>query len=269
MPDRLSEVVIKRVAVSKRSDGGRALDVTVTSETAGNMFHYYIIADELGGTYRAFAVGDDPFDHPSVRAYLLDRRLELRRSGQWPRYEALLERATGQPAKGTMGALQTFMSTETEPPPNCTQCQSTCNGNGFSRAITWDPAPVDLTHTDMTLRWSRDDTPFGCKWNARGQNSCWAASPVPLPWPFNTNWYVDQCGQRPIEKSEMYALGEAEGGFHNDDFGDPLSRTLVLNNAIVVFNGGQVVHGFVFYAWGEAYYLLDGSVAGASYNNCY
>lgn len=242
-------------------ENNRTLNIKISSDRHEDAFEYYIMADMMSATYRAFAVRGNPFHDPRVRAYLQQLRPRLQSEGQWHRYERLLTEAAAVPNVG-----RTMYSTAAEPPPICTSCPSDrlCNGNAFSRAYTWDPAYYDLTHTDNTLYWSRDDSPSGCQWNARQVISCWGANPSPL----NTHWYVDSCLFGPLDKDDMYASGMTQGAFHNDDFLDPYQRTWVRNNALAMFDGGVITHGFQFQALGEGYQLLDATVAGTHINNC-
>lgn len=115
-------------------DFAKRLYVQVNSGHSPDLFHYYVVADQRAGTYRAFAVGDDPFEHPGVRAYLLERRAELQRTSEWSRYSALLERAGRNIPLATMADLQTFMSASEDPPPICEYSRTTCNGSGTRRS---------------------------------------------------------------------------------------------------------------------------------------
>lgn len=265
-PDPESAVHLARVALETFPDNSQRLDIRVRAEGTRRAFIYYVIADTRAGTYRAFSVNGYPFRDPAVRAYLQRLKGRLQHEGGWQRYEQLLSHGPAAEDETTLVGLQRMVLPAEEPPPVCTYCppDRLCNGNGFSRAITWDPAYYQLTNTDNTLDWSRDDSPTGCKWNARQTKNCWAANPSPL----NTHWVIEACIFGPLSKSEMYASGMTQGAFHNDDFLDPSQRTWVRNNALTEFNGSTVIHGYQFYAWGEASSLLSATVAGAHYNNC-
>ncbi|MBI2222188.1 MAG: hypothetical protein HYU53_13395 [Acidobacteria bacterium] len=269
-PDPGSAVHLAGVALETFPDNSQRLHIRVRAEGRRGAFIYYVMADTRAGTYRAFPLNGHPFRDPAVRAYLERLKGRLQHEGGWQRYEQLLSQAPVAEDETTLVGLQRMVLPAEEPPPVCTYCppDRLCSGNGFSRAITWDPAPVELTRTDNTLDWSRDDSPTGCKWNARQSKNCWAAYPAPLPPPFNTHWYVDSCILGPLFKDELYASGMTQAAFHNDDFGDPTRRTSVINNALTEFNGSTVIHGYQFYATGEGYTLLDATVAGAHYNNC-
>lgn len=83
--DRLSDAVLDRVVAGTSADGRRTLRIDVAGHV-DSTFPYYVIADRQAGTYRAFAVGDNPFEHPGVRAYLQERQLKLQGTSEWSRY---------------------------------------------------------------------------------------------------------------------------------------------------------------------------------------
>jgi len=260
--DAASDIGLSAVEIAYLSDGRRQLSISYASERRVDAFMYYIIADPKNSSYRAFRVSGDPRRDARVIDYIRSLRSEFEARGQSHHFKEFLEAP-----QTDIDQLwrETIQAASEDPPPICTYCQNTCNGNGFSRAITWDPVYIELTHTDLTLNWAKQDSPTGCKWVKSGLGNCWAANPSSA----GTHWYVDSCPPRYLEVAENYAFGFQAGQFHNDDFGLDSLRTWANNHATVTWNGGSsIAHGFQFSASGEWYWFLDASVAGTHYNNC-
>lgn len=261
-PDPATDVQLADAKLTFHSDLTRILTLTYhTKSVRKTGFLFFVGVDPMQRTYRVFRIQGDARADVRVRQYLEGMRPRLEREGQWQRYRDHGKRDSH------VTTLSDIMGTwdGEEPPPNCKQCQNTCYGAGSSRAITWDPAYIQLTHSDIDINWAREDTPTGCRWTARGRGQCWAANPSEL----GTHWFVSSCQRSPVISAEMYARGETFGQFFNDDFGDDDERTWVNNRAIVEFTGSAVVHVFQFASWGEWSWFLDATVAGSSHNTCW
>ena len=262
-PEAESDPGPARVEIAYLADGRRLLTVAFESGQRVDAFMYHVIADPVNGTYRGFQITGDPRRDARVLAYLRSIRRQYEARGQTRHFEAF----TSSEQTTDINDLwrTTIAAASEEPPPICTYCQNTCNGSGFSRAITWDPVYIELTHTDITLNWAKEDSPRGCRWVATGYGSCWAANPSTA----GTHWYVDNCPQRYVEAADSFAFGFQGGVFHNNDFGLDALRTDVSNHATVEWLGGNAIaHGYQFSASGEWYFFLDATVAGAHFNNC-
>lgn len=261
--DPESDPGIASAALITDPNGKRRLEIKYAGRTRSEAFIYHLIINAEKGTFRGFSVKGNPYRDARVRAFLQASRPQLEARGEWERHQRLLDSAErfDFPTVESLAA----MAPETDPPPICTTCFYTCNGNGFSRSYTWDPVNIELTHTDLTLWWSREDSAWGCRWRTHASKSCWAANPSP----FGSHWYVDACSFTPIESWDMWANETTLGSYHNYDFDEPLIGTWVWNDATVLFDGAVVIHGYAFQAIGEHAEWLDVTLAGAHYNNCY
>lgn len=260
-PDPATDTQLAAARLTFHSDRTKQLTLvyqTKSSRKAG--FLFFVGVDPMLRTYRVFRIQGDARKDVRVRQYLDSMRARLEREGRWERYR---DHGRSDPHVTTLSDVLGMESGE-EPPANCTQCRNTCYGAGSSRAITWDPAYIQLTHSDIDINWSRVDTPTGCRWTGSRRGQCWAANPSEL----GTHWFVGACAPGPIVLSELYASSDTYGHFYNDDFGNDSQRTYVNNRAWVELNGAFVSHGYTFESWGEWHWFLDATVAGSSHNNC-
>ena len=104
--------------------------------------------------------------------------------------------------------------------------------------------------------------PHNCGWFSSSNGSCWAANPSPL----DTHWYVNTCGYY----NKTGGGGNASGSYYNYDFLDDQVATYVSQMAdITLLSGVGAVWGWDHTDWGEASYLIHGSLTVTGSNTCF
>lgn len=99
-----------------------------------------------------------------------------------------------------------------------------------------------------------------------GYGSCWAANPSSL----GTHWFTNSCGDTGPQGYDGYADLFAYGGYINWDFLlDSLSTEVNQTAEVGVEPIWGVFHNFSHYDWGEASFLIFGSVEFTFANTCF
>jgi hypothetical protein len=210
------------------------------------------------GSYRAFRIKGNPGNDARVLQYWREiaPRLQLETPG------VRMDRSA-QPTPVDSLDVPPTASTNSDPPPICEQCQSTCNGSGQTTVRVWDPLWYLLVQTHTGLNWSRTQRPQGCFWMANGWKLCDPKNPTDL----GTHWFTSACWNSPVSKADMYASHTGYGHYYNTDFGDPNAYTYANTSGGVEFNG-STTHPWSVSASGERWYFLWGDIWAASSNNC-
>lgn len=172
-----------------------------------------------------------------------------------------------EPSRGSGGEVNPLIP-EDEPCP----CDTPCDGGGTTVMTTYDPVFIPLTSTTASASWRRYGL-FGCVWRLFGQGTCWANPQTPAP--LNTHWFVTGCWQ----DGPYGAAGETSGGYAdlikwgryiNWDFGlDSVPTGADQMTRIGVQPSFGIFYEASHYDWGEADFLIFGSLDVSFGNTCF
>jgi hypothetical protein len=256
--DPSSEVILDKVELRLLVDGSRALHLVGSSAETKAQERFFFVADPAAGTYRTYTYARQPADNPELKRFMAVNAKRLRSEARRTK-----ERGRGR-------AARRGRENETElPGDEFCPCDYICSGYGNVTLTTWDPAFIRLTATAASSAWSRNEGPIGgCVWRVNAHGTCWA-NPL-TPWPLSTHWYVVGCGQDGPRRSDGYAEFAKFGSYMNWDFGDDSAPTGVDQGARL---GVRPLSGSFYdashYDWGEAEFLIYGSLDLSFENSCF
>jgi hypothetical protein len=277
-----SEVVFGQFDLFQSADGHRIIHARLRRRARQGSAAVAWVVDTQRLTYRSFQVHSEA-DLQRVQDFIRMRPIDFR--GAFSPRQPRLKQAAWTPSPN-VPLPPTLRTSRNRVPPEfatvgaeqgpcncCPTCE--CGGYWFAQVRVKDPLYFfDIAVTNTRLNWSswfvRPEENLCELEGWTGSYSCWAVPEAPLPWPFNTHWYVAGCYAMDEDhpRTDRYARSQRNGIYYNYDFGSPSEVTWVDDSAYAAVFGNWVDVGFWHHEGGEATTLIYGVFNDYGYNGC-
>ena len=251
------------------------MSVTGSSAERKGRQAFFFVADSAAGTYRTLAFEGEPADNAEIRSFMEENAERLKAEAAVTKARARKGATRRAPVEG--GLRPRGVPARAGPQPLIPEgdpcpCDTPCDGTGTTVMTAYDPAFIPLTATTAYASWWRYGL-FACLWRFSGLGSCWANPQTPAP--LNTHWFVTGCWQ----DGPYGSVGETSGGYVdlikwgsyiNWDFGfDSVPSGADQMARIGVQAGSGIFYQASHYDWGEADFLIFGSLDISFENSCF